>query len=449
MSSSVLGARQRQEQSERLHGGPSAATAGKPRQLLTRIRAEHPGVEGCFVDLGDVARAVLIFTPRGRGSFAEQFHEMLSALRSVLEHQPQPMSVTTQTVFLRNPEDEAECRKLLTAHFGANLPITNFVLQPPCSGAAAALEVWAIGGPGVQLERFGPHLLAVSYDGLRWLQCGGFSARGGDTRSYKQTLHGLKEMRRTLHQAGSRFEQVMRTWLYLGNITEPEQGIQRYKELNRARSDFYQGLRFCDSLLAPGTPHGVYPASTGIGALGSGLAMSCLALQTRREDAFLLPLENPRQMPAYAYAARYSPQSPKFSRAMALVLDRYVTIWISGTASILDSESCHLGDIEKQTEQAICNIEGLIARKNFAFHGVKGAGARLQDLAKIRVYLKRPEDLARCKAICDQRFGPVPALYVVADICRPELLVEIEGVAFSRHSPSASQPSAPAGAAAK
>lgn len=53
-------------------------------------------------------------------------------------------------------------------------------------------------------------------------------------------------------------------------------------------------------------------------------------------------------------------------------------------------------------------------------------------MAKIRVYLKRPEDLAKCRSICERRFGVVPAVYAVADICRPELLVEIEGVAFSR-----------------
>ena len=58
----------------------------------------------------------------------------------------------------------------------------------------------------------------------------------------------------------------------------------------------------------------------------------------------------------------------------------------------------------------------------------------LRDLAKIRVYLKRARDLAKCRRICEQRFGSVPAIYAVADVCRPELLVEIEGVAFSRYS---------------
>ena len=127
-------------------------------------------------------------------------------------------------------------------------------------------------------------------------------------------------------------------------------------------------------------------------------------------------------------------QSPKFSRAVALALGDYLTTWVSGTASIVDAESCHPGDPDKQTEQTLDNIERLIAPENFTAHGLKEAGASLRDLAKVRVYLKRPEDLARCRAVCERRMPGVPAIYAVADICRPELLVEIEGVAFSRYS---------------
>ena len=117
---------------------------------------------------------------------------------------------------------------------------------------------------------------------------------------------------------------------------------------------------------------------------------------------------------------------------MALVLGDYVTTWISGTASIVASESCHVNDAEAQTEQTIDNMERLIALENFSRHGAEGLGATLNDLAKIRVYLKRATDLEKCRAICERRFGQVPALYLVADICRPELLVEIEGVAFTK-----------------
>ena len=276
----------------------------------------------------------------------------------------------------------------------------------------------------MRVERFGPHALAVSYDSVRWVYCAGVKPEGLLPGVYPQTLDALGRLRAALAQAGSSFPRVVRTWFYLGGITEPEREVQRYQELNRARSDFYRDIRFHSVSPVPDSACGLYPASTGIGMAGRGLVLSCMALETRRDDVFLLPLENPRQTPAYAYDARHSSQSPKFSRAVALALGNYVTTWVSGTASIVNSESCYPGNPEKQTEQTIDNIERLIAADNFAAHGLAGAGARLRDLAKIRVYLKRPEDLAKCQAVCERRFGAVPVIYAVADICRPELLVE-------------------------
>jgi enamine deaminase RidA (YjgF/YER057c/UK114 family) len=384
-----------------------------------------------------------MLTPTPGGSVADQAREILSAMQSVLQKMPCPVAVTSQTVFLRDPSDQARCEQIFSAHYGSDLPVTNFVLQPPCGGAALALEAWAIAGKAVQVDRFDPHTLAVSYGGIRLVYCAGIRPSSSVTGAYAQTFGAIENMRAALLLAGSGVEHIVRTWFYLGGITGSEAGTQRYRELNRARTDFYRGIRFGGSLPGPNTPQGVYPASTGIGMAGAGLLAGCMALQSSRRDARLLPLENPKQTPAYAYDPRHSPQSPKFARAMALLLGHYTTTWVSGTASIVHSESRHPEDIEKQTEQTIDNIERLIAPENFAIHGVQGAGAGLRDLAKIRVYLKRPDDFSKCKAVCDRRFGPVPAIYAVADICRPELLVEIEGVAFSKYVPPESSPGRP------
>jgi enamine deaminase RidA (YjgF/YER057c/UK114 family) len=406
--------------------GRSGATAAKAGPNFSH------GEECCAVDLGDSARLALMVTPESRGEFREQAEEVFSAAHSILQRQVPPMTITLQTIFLREASDRQECERMLAAHFGSSRPVTNFVLQPPCGGAAMALEAWAIGGKTVRVERFGPHTLAVSYDSVRWVYCAGVTSAGVAGGVYNQTRLALEQMREDLVRAGGGFEQVVRTWFYLGGISEREAESQRYHELNRARSDFYRKIPFCRSLLGNNGHRAIYPASTGIGMSGAGLVTSCVALQTDRKDAFVAPLENPLQTPAYAYHPRYSSQSPKFSRAMALVLGDYVTTWISGTASIVNSETRHPGDVAKQTEQTIDNIERLIAPNNFAAHGIRGAGASLRDLAKIRVYLKTPEDFIRCRAICERRFGAVPAIYAAADVCRPELLVEIEGVAFSR-----------------
>ena len=390
------------------------------------------GTQRSYVNLGDSARLALMVGPRGRGTFREQANEMLAALKAALAAQSQPMVVTWQTVFLKEAHHRAEFEQLQRDCFGANLPVTNYVLQAPCCGAALAMEAWATGGKSVRVERIGPQTLSVSYDGVRWVYCGGIEPRPGLRGVHAQTLDVLEQSRAALARGGSGFNRVVRTWFYLGDITEPDGDCQRYQELNRARTDFYENIKFNCSSAGTNGHGGVYPASTGIGMTGQGLVASCLALETQRKDLQLVPLENPQQTPAYAYSARYSSKSPKFSRAVALVLGDYVSTWVSGTASIVESETRHIGDAARQTEQTIDNIACLIAPDNFSRHGLKGMGGSLQDMAKIRVYLKRAEDFQACRAVCQRRFGAVPAIYAVADVCRPDLLVEIEGVAFFR-----------------
>ena len=159
--------------------------------------------------------------------------------------------------------------------------------------------------------------------------------------------------------------------------------------------------------------------------------MSCIALSTPRNDVRLIPLENPRQTSAFDYAADHSPRSPKFARAMAVASGNAATIFISGTASITDETSRHLDDVEAQTHQTLDNVAALISRDNLTRHGASGLGATLSELALVRVYIKHQADYEKVRAICEARLGELPTIHAVADVCRPELLVEIEGVAFS------------------
>ena len=116
-------------------------------------------------------------------------------------------------------------------------------------------------------------------------------------------------------------------------------------------------------------------------------------------------LENPRQVSAYCYSSDYGPKSPKFSRALALAAGDHGTIFISGTASITDAESRHRDDVAAQTEQTLDNIEALIAEENLRRHGLPGLGATTADLAVARVYIKRPEDYLKARAVCRRRLG--------------------------------------------
>jgi len=393
----------------------------------------HLGPERhAVLELGNLARLAVIALPGRRGSFRREATELFAQVTCIVRHQPTPLTATTMIVFLRDAADEAECQNIVHESFGEAMPVITFVAQPPCNGAALGVELWAVGGSGVTVDRFGPDLLAVESDGIRWVHCGGIRSAGGeDDGPHAEALSAFTQMEQRLSRAGVGFDQVVRTWLYVNQITEGEDGRQRYQELNRARTDFYGNVPFGGKARAPWATGTNYPASTGIGTNGGNMAMACLALNSVRPDVFLVPLENPQQTPAHEYQAHYSPRSPKFSRAMAVVQGHFVSTLVSGTASIVNALTCYPGDIVRQTEQTIENIERLIAPENFARHGMPGAGAALRDIAKLRVYVKHQEDYEKCREVCERRLPLVPAIYLNADVCRPDLLVEIEAVAFS------------------
>lgn len=403
------------------------APCGLPCEL--RLGAERHAV----VDLGNLARMAVMALPHAQGDFRQQADELFAQLACIIARHPAQLTATTMMVFLSDTANEAECLELIRAHFGEGMPVTTVVAQAPCCGAALGVELWALGGPGVAVKRLGPQLLTVESDGIRWVHCGGIHAAASGP--YEESLAAFQSMQARLKEAGVGFDQVVRTWLYVNQINSGAPGRQRYQELNRARTDFYRDIRFGSKSRAAQAPEVIYPASTGIGSSGTRLTMTCMALDSHRPDVFLLPLENPSQTPAYHYEPGHSPQSPKFSRAMAVVQGHFVTTLLSGTASIVNSQTLHIGDIVRQTEQTIENIERLIAPDNFTRHGLNGAGATLKDIAKLRVYVKRREDYERCREVCERRLPGIPALYLHADVCRPELLVEIEAVAFSPYAP--------------
>ena len=383
------------------------------------------------VDLGSLARLAIMAVPGSRGSFREQAHELFAQVRCIVSRQAIPLTPATMMVFLRDGADETAAREIVRSTFSDSAPVTTFVVQPTVCGAALGIELWALGGMGVKVERFGPEVIAVESDGNRWVYVGGVRGTVGEGGAYQEATTAFGRMEQQLARAGVGFNQVVRTWIYVNQINKGPPGWQRYQELNRARTDFYRDIRFGAKLRRPGGPATIYPASTGIGTSGAQVNMACVALDSSRPDVFIVSLENPQQTPACAYHAAYSPQSPKFARAMAAVHGHYVSTLVSGTASIVDAKTVYPGDIVRQTEQTLENIEKLIGPENFARHGLAGSGVALRDVAKLRVYVKHPDFYESCREVVEQRLPGVPAIYLHADVCRPDLLVEIEAVVFS------------------
>jgi enamine deaminase RidA (YjgF/YER057c/UK114 family) len=387
------------------------------------------GVSYSVVEGDGVRQVFAAATPHG-DTLDDQVEDALLSIAAVMDREGAHDALVQQTVFVDEDIDLDRCRRLMRAFHGDDLPPTAYVRQRPCDGRLLAVEAW--GEAGARLDRAVEGLVVASHDDVSWIHAAGVSPRTTSGRVYDCSLDAFAALRSLLGRAGVRFEQVLRTWLYLGDIVGREGEVVRYTELNRARADFFKGMVFLADRLPPGRRGRlVYPASTGIGTRGRDVLMGCVALATPRRDVRAVPLENPRQTSAYDYAARYSPKSPKFSRGMALAHDGHATLFISGTASITRSETRHLGDPEAQTHEILDNIEALVGADNLERHGLAGLGATLDNLARAHVYVKRAEDYPLVRAVCEARLGEVPALYTVADVCRPDLLVEIEGIAFA------------------
>lgn len=388
---------------------------------------------GCAVADVPEARYVYATATGSKGDVQKQTRDALAALAAAMDEHGAAGSVVRQAVFVADPSDVPACRRLVEEFYGHALPATTYVTEPPCPGRLVAIEAHGL-APGerpFQIERISRHVVVTRYEETAWCHCGGVTTGGANGSLHAGAIRAFGQMATLLDSAGFQYSQVVRTWLYLGDIVGPEVAQPRYQELNRARAEFYSGVPFPEAgSNGAGPGKRFYPASTGIGAAGDGVTMSCIALVGRTDEVRVVALENPNQTPAFEYDGRYGLRSPTFSRAVAVATAGAVTLFVSGTASITGAESRHAGDVSRQTHQTLDNIAALVDGANLARHGLTPCGATLGDLAQLRVYLKRADDYDTVRAICREQVGELPVVYAVADICRPELLVEIEAVGF-------------------
>jgi len=400
--------------------------------MIRKVSSE--GIGYSVVELNDVRHVFASAVPRTGTTLEEQAQDALRTIKDVNQEQGTRGSIVEQAVFMKDIGQKEACRRIMHDFYGPELPATTYIPQPPCNGKLLSIEALGVGRSteGVEIQRLSDRLVVVRHSGVSWVHCAQIVPETSATSVHERSLSAFQKMRQMIESVGVRFDQVIRTWLYLGDIVGPEGETQRYKELNRARTDFFRDIRFAPVKTPDGFEPIMYPASTGIGADDRDVVMSCIALATERTDIVGTPLENPLQTSAFDYSRKYGPKSPKFARAMALSCGPFASIFISGTASITESETRHQGDVEAQTRQTLDNIEALISLDNVGGHGMPGLGTTLDGLALVRVYIKRQEDYAKTKAVCEARLGELPIVYAVADVCRPDLLVEIEGIAFSR-----------------
>jgi enamine deaminase RidA (YjgF/YER057c/UK114 family) len=222
-----------------------------------------------------------------------------------------------------------------------------------------------------------------------------------------------------LKKAGLPVHSVIRQWNYIENILGMEGEKQRYQEFNNVRSEFY----------ASHFNQTGFPAATGIGMNRGGVIIEFVAVNST--DAVSLPLDNPVQTAAHGYSQNVlvgnetsQKSTPKFERARYLEIFGKKMVFISGTASIRGEKTLGQDNPAEQTRITIENIRQLYSPEVLS---KINTGPLRPRYGHARVYVKNRKDFVTIKKTFQRFFGKLPVVYIVADICREDLLVEIEG----------------------
>jgi len=296
-----------------------------------------------------------------------------------------------------------------------------------CTAAAHSLPPWVThlfdgatlhpaeveGGATLTTTRRGPFvLLQLSHPQAHYLYDLEFQRAAA--LAYRAIRDQLKALR--VHP--------LRFWNIIPKIrTLAPDGLDRYMVFNAGRfaayTDWYGDTAAFDGAIA---------TATGIGYDSDDLHIHVLAASEPG-----IPIENPRQRRAYRYSPRYGPMPPCFSRAMISpdLDNRLPSVIVGGTSSVVGEESLHVQDAAAQTTETLRNIAALLDAATRAPSENSTPRNPLSKLDTLRIYLVNLEDADTVLSVlaAEQVSPRTPIEIVRADICRPELLVEIEGTA--------------------
>jgi chorismate lyase/3-hydroxybenzoate synthase len=316
----------------------------------------------------------------------------------------------------------------LPAIDGARVPI--IASMTPFLGVNDSLcEVWRVAGAEVQLSNGAAKRSRVRYRFCEELLFGSITieeqtieaeapARGradGDSGALlRATEIAYREIFEVLKETEHRH--LIRIWNYLPEINREADGDERYRHFNSARQQAFRN--------SGRATVSTVPAASALGS-PAGSPISIYFLAARQPPRMI---ENPRQTSAYHYPPKFGRHSPMFSRACVLTESAGTNLFVSGTASIVGHETIHQGDVAAQTRETIANINALLDEAN----RVVGSARYSLDGLKFKVYVRQPSDLCAIeRALAGALRSSASIVYLQADVCREDLLVEIEATGES------------------
>lgn len=336
--------------------------------------------------------------PRGGESIAALFERAVGAVRDREAH------IVSQEVFGVADSDRTYTQVLKDALGGMEAPLT--WLENRQDASLYGTHVWALSGTEVRpLALDGSTIGSVFEDDyVQYCRLGGLLPADASRSASEQAVEIFERMDRVLRSNGMEFGHVLRTWFYNDHI------LDWYNDFNKVRNDFFCKMQVFDGLL---------PASTGVGGrspAGTALAGGLLAVKPKGKGVRAVAVPSPLQDAATEYGS-------SFSRAVELALPDHRRLYVSGTASIdRNGETAHIGDPEAQVKLTMEVVHAIL----------KSRGMSWASVVRALAYFKHAQDAPILQKYRTQNELPwFPAVLAENDICRDELLFEIEVDAIS------------------
>lgn len=202
---------------------------------------------------------------------------------------------------------------------------------------------------------------------------------------------------------------LLRVWNYFPDLHGEHHGLKRYKA-------FCQG-RYLALERKIGFEH-TLPAACVLGTGSPGLLIYFLAAKHRG-----MAVDYPREPGDFPYPKHFGHKSLPLSRAVLKRWgDKDSHLYISGTASLVGHEVLHSRDAGAQLKETLNDVEALV---DAARREIKGS----LKLSLLKIYLREDLNIEQLRDGITRRLGEnVSTLFLNADICRNNLLLEIEAL---------------------
>lgn len=372
-------------------------------------------------DCISMSKAYFAYIPTIKGSVEEEWKQCLNQILVTCSSGFIPVKLN---IFVDLPDFETllPTRKSIgmsmTYAFGKCSPAYNVSVHPPAKPWKTSVEAAFI--PSGSMEVSYKSFKSIPYVILETVYGREIWAAGVSTYSYqndtmKAAENAFNMMVSLLETEKMSLNNIVRQWNYIGDILSVNDGVKNYQIFNEVRKDFYSRFRTLKG----------FPAATGVGMKHGGVILDFCALKPV-EKIKIIAIDNPNQVNAYNYRQEKHP--PQFERALLISNDSKALLHISGTASIIGQETMGRGSIEEQTLVTIENIKKLADPERIS-QLLATPFISLEKFSLLRVYIKQPGDFSIVRSICSSHFPKVSAVYIEADICRDDLLMEIEAEA--------------------